>query len=163
MQVRGDYMQVRNNRRQVHSLTSEQGREVDARLRKICEIAESVFFQKKIMNINQTTSNDLSSQNISYLLFLCMAIVTCPLKYKNTLCVYGMKAQKVEQPVTSVQNNRSCYSASGFYSDVFISGKNITIYSHYRFSLTVSLLLPYHHRKRFQKPFRIQHADLETV
>ena len=46
MQVRGYYMQVRNDRRQVHSLTSEQGREVDAMLRKICEIAESVFFQK---------------------------------------------------------------------------------------------------------------------
>ena len=46
MQVRGYYMQVRNDRRQVHSLTSEQGREVDAMLRKICEIAESVCFQK---------------------------------------------------------------------------------------------------------------------
>ena len=40
---------------------------------------------------------------------------------------------------------------------------DITVYSRSRFSLTVSLLLPYHHRKRIQKPFRIQHAELETV
>ena len=37
-------MQVRNNWRQIHSLTSEEGREVDVRLSKICEIAECILF-----------------------------------------------------------------------------------------------------------------------